>query len=159
MPPLVPRRSLADVDCRPASPFPVPYKESPMLSKRFFLSLGAALALASTAVLARPSADEPAPPCAPIADVVTEADLMAELPLAEEVAAATDPAYAEELALAAANWTFVGCIQLGSTCYDVFSEPNGTLWVCRACGTTNRPGPGKCRKLTPYEIATSFWCS
>ena len=131
-----------------------------MLSKRFFLSLGAALALVSTAVLARPSADEPAPrPSAPTADVVTEADLMAELAFAEELAAATDPAYAEELALAAANWTFYGCIQLGSTCYDVFSDQNGALWVCRACGTTNHPGPGKCRRLTAYEIANSPWCS
>jgi hypothetical protein len=129
------------------------------MSKRFFLSLGGALALASTAVFARPSNDEPAPSPARTADVVTEADLMAELALAEELAAATDPAYAEELALAAAHWTFSGCIQLGSTCYDVYSDQQGTLWVCRACGTTNNPGPGKCRKLTAYEIANSLWCS
>ena len=131
-----------------------------MLSRRLFLSLGATLALASTAVLARPSADETAPHSrAPTADVVTGADLMAELGFAEELAAATDPAYDEELVLAAANWTFTGCIQLGSTCYDVYSDQNGALWVCRACGTTNHPGPGKCRKLTPYEIANSRWCS
>lgn len=129
-----------------------------MSTKRFFLSLGAFLALVSTAVLARPGADEFAPLASPSA-VVTEADLMAELAFAEELAAATDPAYAEELALAAANWTFSGCIQLGSTCYDVFSDQQGSLWVCKACGTTNHPGPGKCRKLTAYEIANSLWCS
>ena len=65
----------------------------------------------------------------------------------------------QELELAAANWTFVGCIQLGQTCYDVYDDGSGTLWVCKACGTTKNPGPGRCRKLTAYEIANSLWCS
>ena len=129
------------------------------MSKRHFFSIGAALVLASTAVLARPGADE-TPACAiPAVTTVTEADILAELAFAEELAAATDPAYVEELALAAANWTWYGCIQLGSTCYDVYSDQNGTLWVCKACGTTGNPSPGKCRKLTAYEIANSLWCA
>jgi hypothetical protein len=126
---------------------------------KLFLSLATALALASTVVLARTDADEVVACTGPAASTVTEADLMVELAFAEELAAATDPAYAEELALAAANWTWSGCIQLGSTCYDVYSDQNGTLWVCKACGTTNNPGPGKCRKLTAYEIANSLWCA
>jgi hypothetical protein len=126
---------------------------------KLFLSLAAALALASTVVLARTDADEVVACAGPAVSTVTEADLMAELAFAEELAAATDPAYAAELALAAANWTWSGCIQLGSTCYDVYSDQNGTLWVCKACGTTNNPGPGKCRKLTAYEIANSLWCA
>jgi len=64
-----------------------------------------------------------------------------------------------ELAAAAVNWTFYGCIELGQTCYDVFQDSGGTLWVCKACGTTGNPSPGKCRKLTAYEIANSRWCS
>ena len=127
-----------------------------------FLSLVAVLAVASTAVFARPSgADElQAPACAAVAQPPSEEiALLEEIALAEELAAATDPAYAEELLLAASNWTWYGCIQLGSTCYDVYSDAGGTLWVCKACGTTGNPSPGKCRKLTPYEIANSRWCA
>lgn len=65
----------------------------------------------------------------------------------------------QELELAAANWTFVGCIQLSQTCYDVYDDGSGALWVCKACGTTKNPGPGRCRRLTAYEIANSLWCS
>lgn len=60
---------------------------------------------------------------------------------------------------AASNWTFYGCIQLGTQCYDVFQDAQGDLWVCKACGTTNNPTPGKCRRLTAYEIQNSRWCS
>jgi hypothetical protein len=58
-----------------------------------------------------------------------------------------------------ANWTFAGCIFLGGSCKDVFIDQNGAYWVCKACGTTNNPGPGKCRKLTAYELANALWCS
>lgn len=64
----------------------------------------------------------------------------------------------EELDLAAANWTFVGCIQLGSTCYDVFEDNKGDWWVCQECFTTQNPSPKKCRRLTPWEIINSLWC-
>jgi hypothetical protein len=57
------------------------------------------------------------------------------------------------------GWTFVGCIFLGSGCKDVFIDSAGTYWVCKACGTTNNPGPGKCRKLTAYELQNALWCS
>ena len=60
---------------------------------------------------------------------------------------------------AASNWNFYGCIQLGTQCYDVFQDPQGDLWVCKACGTTNNPSPGKCRRLTAWEIQNSLWCS
>jgi hypothetical protein len=62
-------------------------------------------------------------------------------------------------ATAAANWTHWGCISLGGNCYDVFRDTKGNLWVCLACFTTLNPGPGKCRKLTPYEIANARWCA
>ena len=61
--------------------------------------------------------------------------------------------------LAVANWTHVGCISLNGTCYDVFQDNAGSLWVCKECGQTNHPGPGKCRRLTQYEINNNPWCS
>lgn len=57
------------------------------------------------------------------------------------------------------SWTFAGCISLGGTCKDVFVDGDGAYWVCKACGTTNNPGPGKCRKLTAYELANALWCA
>lgn len=60
---------------------------------------------------------------------------------------------------AAANWIHWGCIQLGSQCYDVFQDPQGALWVCKACFTTQNPNPGKCRRLTPWEIQNALWCA
>jgi hypothetical protein len=64
-----------------------------------------------------------------------------------------------ELDLAAANWNHYGCIQLGSSCLDVFQDPKGNLWVCQACFTTQNPNPGKCRRLTASEIANALWCA
>ena len=65
----------------------------------------------------------------------------------------------EDVLVAAANWTWYGCISRGGNCYDVYQDSKGALWVCLACGTTNSPGPGKCRKLTAYEIAHALWCA
>src|SRR5262245_49918128 len=65
----------------------------------------------------------------------------------------------EDVLVAAANWTWYGCISLGGNCYDVYQDNKGALWVCLACGTTGNPGPGKCRKLTAYEIAHALWCA
>jgi hypothetical protein len=61
--------------------------------------------------------------------------------------------------LMAPGWTFAGCIFLGGSCKDVFIDSAGAYWVCKACGTTNNPGPGKCRKLTAYELQNALWCS
>ena len=72
------------------------------------------------------------------------------------VAVEAEGAGAEELA--AANWTHVGCIQLGTKCYDVFQDTQGALWVCKECFTTNNPNPNKCRRLTTWEIQNSRWC-
>jgi len=43
------------------------------------------------------------------------------------------------------NWTHLGCWtpRSGSPCLDVYSDPQGGLWICKACGTTGNPGPGK----------------
>lgn len=65
----------------------------------------------------------------------------------------------EELDMAAATWTHYGCIQLGSDCLDVFRDSKGRLWVCLACGTTQNPNPGSCRRLTAAEIANALWCA
>ena len=64
----------------------------------------------------------------------------------------------EDLELAAAHWTHVGCIQLGSNCYDVFEDQRGDWWVCQECFTTQNPNTKKCRRLTPWEIMNSLWC-
>ena len=56
-------------------------------------------------------------------------------------------------------WTHVGCIQLGADCFDVFEDKRGNLWVCEECFTTQNPNPGKCRRLTPVEIATAVFCA
>lgn len=61
--------------------------------------------------------------------------------------------------VAVASWLHVGCIQLGNDCRDVFQDQNGNLWVCKECFTTGNPSPGKCRRLTAYEIATALWCA
>jgi hypothetical protein len=61
----------------------------------------------------------------------------------------------------AANWTFEGCWTQFSSgpCRDVFRDQQGNYWICRACGTTGNPGPGKCTPISPATLATGFWCS
>ena len=125
-----------------------------MSSKRFVL-VASSVAVALTAVVASafgpsdPGHDECAASeaCAAVVTVVEPA--VQELVGLEE----------EEVLIAASNWTHSGCISLGGNCYDVYSDSRGTLWVCLACGTTGNPSPGKCRKLTAYEIEHSLWCS
>ena len=65
------------------------------------------------------------------------------------------------LFLAPANWTFEGCWEpnLGSTCRDVYRDDQGNYWICRACGTTGNPTPGKCSPISSATLATGFWCS
>ena len=57
------------------------------------------------------------------------------------------------------GWTHVGCIQLGSECFDVFEDKKGDLWVCDECFTTQNPNPGKCRRLTDSELEGAVWCA
>jgi hypothetical protein len=61
----------------------------------------------------------------------------------------------------ASDWTFFGCWHGSSTtpCLDVFRDPQGGLWICKACGTTGKPGPGKCRQTTQAELDRGLWCS
>ena len=64
-------------------------------------------------------------------------------------------------AVPVANWTFSGCWspRTGAPCVDVYSDGNGQLWICKACGQTGNPSPGKCRKTTQAELNTGRWCS
>lgn len=59
--------------------------------------------------------------------------------------------------MASPKWTFEGCFAYvaAGPCFDVYRDSSGTLWICKACGTTKKPGPGSCQVLT----APGFWCS
>ena len=61
----------------------------------------------------------------------------------------------------AANWTWQGCWTQFSagTCRDIYRDAQGNYWICRACGTTGNPGPGKCSQISQQTLATGFWCS
>lgn len=60
-----------------------------------------------------------------------------------------------------ANWVFEGCWTqfAAGPCRDVYRDPQGNYWICRACGTTGNPEPGKCSQISPATLATGFWCS
>jgi hypothetical protein len=60
-----------------------------------------------------------------------------------------------------ASWTFEGCWTQFSagTCRDVFVDQQGQHWICRECGTTGKPGPGKCSPISEATLASGFWCS
>ncbi|HEU4712484.1 MAG TPA: hypothetical protein VFS76_13010 [Pyrinomonadaceae bacterium] len=64
-------------------------------------------------------------------------------------------------AAAPANWTFEGCWtrSSGQPCRDVFRDQQGNHWVCRDCGTTGNPGPGKCSQISSGTLALGLWCS
>ncbi len=61
----------------------------------------------------------------------------------------------------AASWTFEGCWTQFSAgpCRDIFRDQHGDFWICRACGTTGNPSPGKCNPISPATLASGFWCS
>lgn len=61
----------------------------------------------------------------------------------------------------AANWTWQGCWTQFSagTCRDIYRDAQGEYWICRACGTTGSPGPGKCSRISQQTLSTGFWCS
>lgn len=60
-----------------------------------------------------------------------------------------------------ANWTFEGCWTQFSAgpCRDVFRDQQGQAWICRLCGTTGNPGPGKCNPISQATLNSGFWCS
>ena len=61
----------------------------------------------------------------------------------------------------AANWTFSGCwTQFSSQpCRDIFVDQQGQHYICRECGTTGKPGPGKCNPISSATLASGLWCS
>ena len=60
-----------------------------------------------------------------------------------------------------ANWTFEGCWTQFSAgpCRDIFVDQQGNHYICRECGTTGKPGPGKCNPISQATLASGFWCS
>ena len=60
-----------------------------------------------------------------------------------------------------ANWTFSGCwTQFSSQpCRDIFVDDTGQHWICKECGTTGKPGPGKCNPISSRTLASGLWCS
>lgn len=64
-------------------------------------------------------------------------------------------------ASAKADWTFEGCWTRFSAgpCRDVFRDQQGNFWICRDCGTTTNPNPGKCSQISQGTLALGFWCS
>src|ERR1041384_7428912 len=60
----------------------------------------------------------------------------------------------EASAAPAANWTFEGCWTQFSagTCRDIFVDQQGNHWICRECGTTGNPGPGKCNQISSSTL-------
>ena len=61
----------------------------------------------------------------------------------------------------ASNWTFSGCwTQFSSQpCRDIFVDQQGQHWICRECGNTGKPGPGKCNPISSATLASGLWCS
>ena len=60
-----------------------------------------------------------------------------------------------------ADWVFEGCWTRtsGGQCRDVFRDQDGNYWICRDCGTTGKPTPGKCTPISAGTLALGFWCS
>ena len=71
------------------------------------------------------------------------------------------PGVAQPSAPPASNWTFEGCWTQFSAgpCRDVFRDQQGNFWICRECGTTGNPSPGKCSPISQATLASGFWCS
>jgi hypothetical protein len=60
-----------------------------------------------------------------------------------------------------ADWTFSGCwTQFSSQpCRDIFVDQAGQHYICKECGTTGKPGPGKCNPISQATLASGLWCS
>ena len=61
----------------------------------------------------------------------------------------------------ATTFTFEGCWTQfpAGPCKDVFRDDQGNYWICKDCGTTGNPTPGKCSQISPATLARGFWCS
>ena len=59
------------------------------------------------------------------------------------------------------TWAFEGCWEPNqfSTCRDVYRDEQGNYWICRTCGTTGNPTPGKCTQTSLAALDRGFWCS
>ena len=59
------------------------------------------------------------------------------------------------------TFTFEGCWTqyISGPCRDVFRDDQGNYWICKACGTTGNPTPGKCTMTTLAALDRGFWCS
>src|ERR1051326_2464643 len=54
------------------------------------------------------------------------------------------------------TFTFEGCWTMYQTgpCKDVFRDDQGNYWICKDCGTTGNPTPGKCFMTSPDRKST-----
>ena len=88
--------------------------------------------------------------------VLMVAVVLSTLLLASDVARPTS-----RNAASGAKWTFEGCwTQFASgPCRDVFRDDQGNYYICKDCGTTGNPGPGKCNPISQATLASGFWCS
>jgi len=61
----------------------------------------------------------------------------------------------------APNFTFEGCWTqfVSGPCRDIFRDDQGNYWICKDCGTTGNPTPGKCNQISQATLASGFWCS
>ena len=85
--------------------------------------------------------------------VFAVAVILATLLLASSAAQPTDRT--------SADWIFEGCwTQFASgPCRDVYRDDQGNDWICKQCGTTGKPTPGKCSPISQATLASGFWCS
>ena len=82
-------------------------------------------------------------------------------PTGRDTAVRSDVTTKDSSPRSAANWTFEGCWTQFSAnpCRDVFRDQQGSFWICRECGSTGKPGPGKCNPISQATLASGFWCS
>lgn len=61
----------------------------------------------------------------------------------------------------ASGWVFGGCWTYwpARPCRDVYRDAAGQYWICKACGTTGNPGPGKCSRISIQTLNIGYWCS
>ena len=59
------------------------------------------------------------------------------------------------------NWVHWGCWSYfpAGGCRDIYRDPQGDYWICRACGTTTKPGSKTCSRISTQTLATGYWCS
>ena len=74
---------------------------------------------------------------------------------------ATAPSATTTSTAPTADWTFSGCWTRFSSqpCRDIFVDQQGQHWICKACGTTGKPGPGKCDPISQATLNSGLWCS